>query len=116
MAIKQVDSGMVYLWVLIFFFFFYFLIVRPWERERKLKRSSSYTIAKFIKKESVVEGGAMYTYVFYVEKIEYTDQITEDSRYDMKVGNCYDLKYYPPDPSCHELEYETPVDCNEFSQ
>ncbi len=95
-------------------FILYFLAIRPWVKDIKLNRASAYTIAKFVKKESSVEGAPSYLYVFFVNNKKYGGEVVEDSRYNFQVGNCYKVRYYLVDPNCHEVEYAISIDCKDF--
>ena len=76
-----------------------------------LNRNQNYTYCKIISEEGAVNGGPDYYIVYYVDGKECKGFISQDSRYNIRVGDCYEIKYYPPNPNICELNLDRPVKC-----
>jgi hypothetical protein len=65
-----------------------------------------------IRKESVTDGPPVYVIEWYVKNKSYIGEVSEDTRYEIKIGDCCMVKYYTGNPNICEIDTKNPVKCD----
>lgn len=87
----------------------YLVVLRPMViNPYLLSNNFAFTEAKIISKEGAVNGGPDYNFTYTANGKEYKGFFSEDTRYNTKVGDCYWIKYYPPNPKNAKIYLDHP--------
>lgn len=94
--------------------FLYFLVVKPLIINRiLLNNNHSYTKGKIIGIESAVNGGPDYVFTYRIKNKNHRRSFSKDTRYEVNIGDCYWIKYYPRNPKIIRILLNKPAVCDE---
>ena len=86
----------------------YFFVAKPAIVDKILLQNNfKYTVGKAFAKESTAEGGMWFVYAYNVDNKEYKNGFSETTTYQTKVGDCYLVAYYPPNPKIAEINLDS---------
>ena len=90
----------------------YFFLVKPLIiNEYLLATNSESTTGKVIKKKGAARGGPEYIFLYKVAGKEYQGLFPEDTRYNVKIGDCFVVNYYVKNPSIASIDLDNKTNC-----
>ena len=90
----------------------YFGVIKPIIINKLLLNSNNdYAVGKVVSKSIVAEGGPIFEFAFTVENVEYIGTFGATSDFKTNIGDCYRVKYYPPNPNICTIDLKHSVLC-----
>ena len=91
---------------------YYFLLKPMVINSLLLDNNNALVKGKIFKIENVAEGGPVYFFNYYIHNKKYIGEVASDTRFPVNIGDCFWVKYYPPDPSIYSVRIEVPETCD----